>query len=77
MPRYIFDLDKWKNETSKDAKDWVEVQFPEKHYGYNIAVYEAWGLRPLFEQAYMAGKESASEVKFNEAYNEEFQSIPE
>jgi hypothetical protein len=58
--RWIFDLDKHKNETSKDAIDWVESQFPEEHYGKDILIYEAWSFRALLQQAYMAGKESSN-----------------
>lgn len=56
--RWIFDLDAWKNNTTPDAKEWVEEQFPKKHYGDDIYTYEAWDMRALLEQAYMAGKES-------------------
>lgn len=56
--RYIFDLDAWKNKTTVDAKEWVESNFPEKNYGKDIFTYEAWDGRALFEQSYMAGKES-------------------
>ena len=56
--RYIFDLDKYKNQTDKIAKDWVESNFPEKHYGHDILIYEAWDMRALLEQAFMAGRES-------------------
>lgn len=58
MARDIFDLEAYKNQTDQDAKDWVDAQFPEKYYGESILVYEAWDLRKLLEQAYMAGKES-------------------
>lgn len=56
--RNIFDNDKHTNHTDKDAIDWVERNFPEENYGYNILIYEAWPFRNLLEQAYMAGKES-------------------
>lgn len=57
MSRDIFNLDLYKNKMTQDAKDWVEEQFPEEYYG-KISYYEGWDLRALFEQAYMAGKES-------------------
>lgn len=59
--RWIFDLEQHNNNTSQDAKDWVESNFPDQHYGKEILdlVYEGWDLRSLLEQAYMAGKESA------------------
>lgn len=62
MSRWIFDLDAWKNKTTPDAKQWVEEQFPEQHYGLDILIYEAWDMRALLEQAYMAGKESKDET---------------
>jgi len=61
--RDIFDLKKWQEHTLPEAKDWVEAQFPREHYGENIWTYEAWSLRALLEQAFMAGIESVSEKK--------------
>jgi len=75
MSRYIFDLSAWKNNTTPDAKGWVEEQFSRENYSEEIVqddfhkmnskdidkwVYEAWDLRALLEQAYMAGKESVT-----------------
>lgn len=72
MSRHIFDLDAWTNRTAKDAKDWVEAQFPEEHYGKDILIYEAWDLRALLEQAYMAGVESSKTIaKLEELKNEQ------
>lgn len=62
MSRYIFDLDAHEHAMDQDAKDWVEANFPEEHYG-DILFYEGWPLRSLLEQAYMAGKESKDEKK--------------
>lgn len=64
-PRWIFDLDAYRNRTTIDAKEWVESQFPEQHYGKDILIYEAWDMRALLEQSYMAGKESM--LKYAEA----------
>lgn len=74
--RYIFDLDKRNSHTDQDAKAWVESNFPKENYGKEIYPgkclplnkeelddfwFEAWDLRALFEQAYMAGKENQSD----------------
>ena len=58
---HMFDLDFYNKEVTQDAKDWVESQFPVEHYGKDIEIYEAWGMRYLFEIAYMAGKLSQKE----------------
>jgi hypothetical protein len=60
MSRVIFDADEADNNTSFDARQWVEDQFPCKHYSVDIFWYEGWSFRSLLEQAYMAGKESIS-----------------
>lgn len=33
----------------------IDFSFPKKHYGEDILIYEAWGMRSLLEQAAMIG----------------------
>lgn len=56
--RYIFDLEKLKTDTLPEAYQWVEDQFPVKNYGEDILIWEAWGMRYLLTQSFMAGRES-------------------
>jgi uncharacterized coiled-coil DUF342 family protein len=58
-PQHIFDLEFYRAHVTPEAKGWVEEQFPEEHYGEDILVYEAWGMRALLEMAFMAGASSA------------------
>jgi hypothetical protein len=44
-------------------KEAMEMNFPRKHYGEDILVFEAWGLRSLLEQAAMIGYYLAKEEK--------------
>lgn len=52
---HIFNDDFYNSQISLESKQWVEDNFPEKNYGKDIFIYEAWPMRSLLEMAFEIG----------------------
>jgi len=58
--KHVFDL---KIQARKLAIDIVEANFPEKHYGMHILVYEAWGMRHIMENLIEIALQESEKIK--------------